>query len=185
MRTFGFTLLLVSSSFASLACNSDHEPKPPGEPVCTSCGECEEELSIESAFHVDEPVDYADYPPAGGDHFVCWAVWGAHQRAVVTERWVHNLEHGGVVFLYGCDPEEDEECKQARTFFDAFAQEHAFGFSTPKEADKAMKTRFAALAWGYRLETDCFDEAAFRAFFDAHVNRAPESFATDPSPSCG
>lgn len=166
------------------ACASEDEPKPSAEPVCTSCGDCEQELTIESATHVTEPVAYPDYPPAGGNHFTCWAAWGAYDEPVVTERWVHNLEHGGVVLLYGCDPEEDEECALARAFFDAFAREHAFGFSTPKEPGKIMKTRFAALAWGVRLETDCFDEAAFRAFYDAHADQAPESLSIDPPASC-
>ena len=40
--------------------------------------------------------------------------------------------------------------------------------------DSVMSSRFAAIAWGWSLKSECLDTAAFRAFLAAHCNRAPE-----------
>jgi len=96
-------LLILALSFAACA-----ETRPTGT-VCTTCGDCEEERPVESASHLLGPIDYPDPPPAGGDHNPCWTTWGVHADVVPVERWVHNLEHGGVVYLYreGAAPNAD------------------------------------------------------------------------------
>ena len=44
---------------------------------------------------------YQDYPPASGKHWPVWAPWGIYKEAL-PRRFVHNLEHGGIVVLYNC-----------------------------------------------------------------------------------
>lgn len=145
--------------------------------LCTSCGDCEEHLSISSAKHVEGDVEYDDAPPVGGDHSPCWTSWGAHDDAVPDERWVHNLEHGGVVFAYRCE----EPCAKEQRALEALAEGRAFAVVTPYAG---LPKRFAAIAWGYRLVSDCLDEATFRAFYDAHRNHAPEATSADPPDRC-
>ena len=41
--------------------------------------------------------------------------------------------------------------------------------------DTVMNKRFAALDWGWSLETDCIDSAAFAAFIKAHFAQGPEN----------
>lgn len=145
--------------------------------VCTACGACEETMPVVSAMHTNMPVSYPDPPPTSGPHNPCWAAWGIHDEPLAPERWVHNLEHGGVVFLYncpaGCDAElatiKDIATTRARTVVAAY--------------DKLPK-RFAVVSWGHRLVSDCLDGPAFTAFYKAHVDRAPESNAMPPNPSC-
>ena len=43
---------------------------------------------------------YPHNPPIGGPHYWVWAKWGVHTEVVPRGYWVHNLEHGAVVFLY-------------------------------------------------------------------------------------
>src|SRR5688572_22725277 len=66
---------------------------------CDSCGgDCLlQTYELSEAVHLDEPLDYPDPPPTGGPHHSCWADWGVHDGAVPDDRWVHNLEHGGIV----------------------------------------------------------------------------------------
>jgi hypothetical protein len=179
-RSLGLALTLVL-----LACGNTDDSRGDGasrptEAVCTACGACELSLKIESAEHVVGAIAYADYPPAGGDHAACWAAWGLYDAPVPPERWVHNLEHGGVVVLHRCG-DADVACAGFEAWLMELAGETPFLLSAP---DPAIETRFALLAWGQRLESDCFDAAAFEAFFDKHVDRAPESVTSDPPQGC-
>jgi hypothetical protein len=49
------------------------------------------------------PTPYIHNPPVGGPHYWVWANWGIHEEIVPRGYWVHNLEHGAVVFLYRPD----------------------------------------------------------------------------------
>jgi len=88
---------------------------------------------------------------------------------------VHNLEHGGVVFLHHCD-----DCADDVAALDAFANGHAMALSTPYAA---LPARFAVVAWGVRLVSDCYDPDAFAAFYAAHVDHGPESVSGPPPAS--
>jgi hypothetical protein len=145
--------------------------------VCTTCGACEQSLPITSAQHVTGDVDYADPPPVGGPHSSCWGTWGVQDSELRAERWVHNLEHGGIVFLYRCDAGCPEEVKmlaalltdRPRTLLTAYSR---------------LPKRFAVVAWGYRLTSDCLDTDAFAAFYATHVGHGRESIASDPPAAC-
>src|SRR4051794_21406825 len=77
---------------------------------CGACGgDCTlEQLEYDQSYHVGGPIDYADRPPAGGPHDPCWAPWGVHSEPVADDHWVHNLEHGGIVYLYCCTDCDDD-----------------------------------------------------------------------------
>jgi hypothetical protein len=134
-------------------------------------------LPLPPATHREGDIDYDDPPPAGGPHNPCWAPWGVHEDPVRPENWVHNLEHGGVVFLYDCP----DGCEAAVAKLAAFVDEHPQALLTPY---LGLPTRFGYVSWGYRLLTDCDDIAAARAFYDAHVDRAPESITSGPPSAC-
>lgn len=145
---------------------------------CTRCDTCEEHATmLDPARHVEGDIDYADPPPTGGSHNRCWADWGVHVEAVQAEHWVHNLEHGGVVFLYRCP----DGCADAVAALASFVDAHDRTILTPAPT---LPARFAFVSWGYRLLTDCDDIDAAREFYDAHVDRAPESEGADPPADC-
>jgi len=149
--------------------------------VCDKCGACDETVSIPAvALHVDGPIDYPDPPPAGGNHNPCWAIWGIHTDFVPAERWVHNLEHGGIVFLYNC-PDGCGTDATALSQITTFVGRHEQALITPYAG---MKQKFAVVSWGHRLVSDCIDAEAAAAFYAVHVNRAPESITSNPDPSC-
>ena len=122
-------------------------------------------------------VDYADIPPASGQHNSCWGDWGVHDAELRTERWVHNLEHGGVVFLYHCEP----ACPDDVQTLAKFVSERPLALLTPYAR---LPTKFAVVSWGVRLLSSCLDIEAFAAFYAAHVNRGREMVSSDPPAAC-
>lgn len=165
------------------ACGEDSHRAQPlaevdgGTPICTVCGDCERAFAVTETTHHDDGIVYPDPPPPGGPHDPCWEPWGVHESPVRTERWVHNLEHGGIVFLYR--PGDDGVGGAAELA--AFASRHARVLVAP---EPALPATFAALAWGHRLLSACFDQVAAEEFFARRFGMGPEDFDDGPPASC-
>lgn len=143
---------------------------------CDLCGGgCVDYEDVGSASHVEGEVAYETYPPMGGDHDACWAEWGVHTTAVADENWVHNLEHGGVVFLYDCPEGCDGEVSQLSAYVTALGPT---ALLTPYAE---MDVKFAAVSWGWRLLQDCLDMSTMQTFYSVHVDHGPESSTASPS----
>jgi hypothetical protein len=54
----------------------------------------------ETRNHVEGTVNYAQTPPAGGDHNPVWLNCGIYTAPVANENAVHDLEHGAVWITY-------------------------------------------------------------------------------------
>ncbi|WP_022891562.1 DUF3105 domain-containing protein [Agromyces subbeticus] len=55
------------------------------------------------AGHVEGVVDYAQTPPAGGEHNQMWLNCGVYEQPVPNENAVHSLEHGAIWVTYDSD----------------------------------------------------------------------------------
>jgi hypothetical protein len=144
--------------------------------ACDACGgSCLlEELAYPDRYHTTEPIAYASTPPAGGPHNPCWAVWGVHHEALLDDNFVHNLEHGGIAFVY-----DDASLEKQ---IDTLSKELGdYTITTPYTKQQYAMT---ALAWGWRLSLGCFDDTTLRTFYTDHVNQAPESLLLDPGAGC-
>ncbi len=167
-------ILFVGTAVVGTACSK----LPPLSEICDGDASLAD-TTITGAEHVEGEVEYADTPPMGGDHNACWTTWTAHTTEVPEENWVHNLEHGGVVFLYNCP----DGCEEEVTALTAFVADlpTGRGLLTPYAA---MASEFAAVAWEHRLLTRCLDLDAFQTFFDEHVAQATEDVTADPAAGC-
>ena len=58
--------------------------------------------------HVTTTVNYAQTPPAGGDHDPTWLNCGVYSEPVRNENAVHDLEHGAVWITYRPDLPQDQ-----------------------------------------------------------------------------
>ena len=133
----------------------------------------EESIQVTSASHFDGEFDYPDPPPVGGDHHFCWLAYQVFDAEVPDENWVHNLEHGAVVFLHNCP----DGCAAELAVLAQMVRGHPRSLLTPYAA---LPAKFAAVSWGHRLVTDCFQEARFARFYDEHVGRGLESVSSGP-----
>lgn len=133
---------------------------------------------MESASHVEESVDYTELPPTSGDHDPCWAEWGVHTEELRAENWVHNMEHGGVIFLYNCPDGCADDIEAMSQLVEEFGEHYVL---TPYSL---MDSAYAVVAWEHRLLLGCADIDAMRSFYLAHVDQGPESTTSPPAEGC-
>lgn len=148
------------------------------ETLDTECGQAvESSFEVLDAVHVNGKMSYPDKPPVGGNHNPCWGKWGVHDKELGDRYWVHNLEHGGVAFLYNCP----EGCPDEQAALEGLVEGRPLTVVTPYAA---LPTRFAVVAWGHRIVSDCLDLTLFERFYGDHVGHGPEAEAGDPPPEC-
>jgi len=118
---------------------------------------------------------YAHYPPASGPHYDAPANWGVYDQSLPEGRWVHNLEHGGIVILYKCPTACPELVKQLQDFYAAAPQSARWKeiklVVTPYDK---MEHQLAVVAWDWIDEMDAFDRDRLLKFYKAHLDRGPE-----------
>ncbi len=149
---------------------------------------------------VGDKVRYASCPPASGKHYpvtpnvpIKGGLYGPNDPTV-PQGWVHNLEHGAIVLLYRCLPEDDcGEAQQAslqallERWPDSPICKTAPGEVTPviTRFDQ-MATRYAAVVWDVILPMDTLDEALLFEFYARQGDRfQPEFKCTEPTPTPG
>ncbi|MDO9456951.1 DUF3105 domain-containing protein [Nocardioides sp.] len=120
--------------------------------------------------HVTDPVDYAQTPPVGGEHFGEWLECGAYDEPVVDENAVHDLEHGAVWITY--DPALADDDVAALE-----AQLPQNGIMSPYDG---LPAPVVVTVWGRQLALTGADDPRLPLFveeFDDGVT-APEAFAS-------
>jgi hypothetical protein len=138
----------------------------------------EQVIPDEGAGHVAEgtQLTFQHYPPSSGQHYAAAARWGVYRDPVDEGYFVHNLEHGGVVFVYNCPDECPELEQQFDALYDKVPPETLFNqrkvLVTPYERE--LPSQIVALAWGHQLDLETFDEASMLLWYDRFVNLGPE-----------
>jgi hypothetical protein len=122
------------------------------------------------------PVSYRANPPASGNHWPVWQTpWQAYTTAVPRERWVHNLEHGGIVLSYHCQDGCPEVVAELTALRNATAPDQYNEQRVLITPDPLMPKRVAALAWGWRWQGDAVDSSTIQCFIRDRYDRGPES----------
>jgi hypothetical protein len=164
-------------------------------PPMGSCGAVVQEQAIEGFTHVDvcSVVTYETKPPSSGNHYAVWAAYQSYDAAIPEGFWVHNLEHGAVVFSYNCPGGCAADVAAAQALIDGLPADPLCDPTAGDPVTRMLMTpdpnldvRFAASAWGWTLRADCFDSATFGAFVQAHYGngREPICYNGDIPPSC-
>jgi hypothetical protein len=135
----------------------------------------------EGWLHVTEgsPIAYRANPPASGPHYPVWARYQEHTVTVARGYWVHNLEHGGVVFLHR--PGAPAATVDAlRAAYRALPNDPACGHKRALlTADPDLPGDTAVVAADFMLQAGCTDAGAVRSFVNAHLGRGPEQVCAD------
>ena len=125
------------------------------------------------------PITYEQSPPSSGDHRGRWARWGEY-AFLPPQRWLHNLEHGGVAFLYHpcADPSVVDalrEVAQGRADDDS----GLFRWVLTPYVD--LPTAIAVVTWEWVYSAECVQPEEINAFVDRTYRQAPEDFPHDGS----
>ena len=85
---------------ALAACGSE-DPPPPPDP----CNGVVTDVPTLASPHVPEgsTPDWNSNPPTSGPHYAVWAAFDQHYDDLPRGYWLHDLEHGAVVYAYRCD----------------------------------------------------------------------------------
>ena len=106
--------------------------------------------------HSEGQIDYAQTPPAGGEHNQVWQNCGFYSEPVRSENVVHSLEHGAVWITYRPDlPQEQVQQIQE------LANDNTYVLASPYPD---LPSPVVASAWGKQLELDSADDQRLKQF---------------------
>ena len=162
-----------------------------------SCVNAIEEVpyaSPECRVHIpeDQTPQYIHNPPVAGEHFPVWARWQKYTTEVPRGYWVHNLEHGGVIFLYRPDVSEQIWAALNRIYDASPPEQDCVDTGLPHNRVILTPDHLLDVPWavtvsgpeseycvgsGYRIKSDCIaSEQALIDFAVQHRNKAIETF---------
>uniref|UniRef100_A0A915KBD4 Uncharacterized protein n=1 Tax=Romanomermis culicivorax TaxID=13658 RepID=A0A915KBD4_ROMCU len=123
---------------------------------------------------MSKSIIYEEKPPLRGEHRPNWAIWGEYLY-LPPQRWLHNLEHGGIIGLYHpcADMEQISILKEVVT--DCLYRH----IITPYNKLTAERP-FALLSWGSKLEMNYINKTLAEQFIkDRAKYKAPEDIPDD------
>ena len=126
-----------------------------------------------TANHVEGSVEYAQTPPAGGDHNVMWLNCGVYTEPVPNENAVHALEHGAVWVTYDPAQVSDDDVASLEAQLPS-----TYTVLSPYEG---MDTPIAVSAWNAQLKVDSADDERIEEFIRAYWK---STNAPEPNAAC-
>jgi hypothetical protein len=139
-------------------------------------------VPIMSAIHIPEGQHFTGYnssPPTSGPHWPRWAQCGIYdsESQAPDSRVVHNLEHGQVIVSHNLKSEA--EIGRLREVVLGLPGSALWVIMRPYSP--LAEGEVALTSWGWLDRFQGVDQARVRAFYDIHVNRAPESIPCTPA----
>lgn len=140
---------------------------------------CEPEIINEpsdGAGHYNNPIGlcYDESPPSSGPHRSMWGRWGEYEY-MPPQRYIHNLEHGGIAILYHPCVEK-EIVDSLRTLACSRPDDDGGEFRWVLTPYVDLPSNIAVVAWEWTYLNDCFDAVTINEFIDEHYRNAPEDF---------
>lgn len=147
------------------------------------------DVPLSAALHVPEgsPIQWTSNPPTSGSHYPIWAEFDQHYDSLERGYWVHDLEHGAIVYAYRCDA----GCPDVAATLDdvihnlstdgtchAPVRQRALVVEDPLLPADGMVT---AVAWGsyYAAANACADRNTLVDFYNDHAAQGPEDTCAD------
>jgi len=115
---------------------------------------------------------YSTIPATSGWHYDSPAAWGIKDEALPPERYVHNMEHGGIILHYNCPDGCEDEINQMADIVRRTDE-------TILMPNADMESRFALTAWNWLETMETYDDDLARDFVRSHLNssNSPEPLA--------
>jgi hypothetical protein len=119
-------------------------------------------------------VTYQHNPPASGSHYPVWARYGEYTTPLARGYWVHNLEHGAVVFLYRPDTSSGT-VTAFRNVYQSLPPDAECGIPRAILTPDPLMTRpIAVVAWDWVLDSDVVEPPAILDFVQSHRGNGRE-----------
>jgi hypothetical protein len=148
------------------------------QPACGEAVRVYRPAQARTHIYLPEPVRaYPDSPPTSGNHRPYWARWGEYIY-LPPQRWLHNLEHGGVAFLY--HPCVSEEVKEAlRSYAQSQPDDITGKYRWIMTPYPDLPTAVAVVTWEHSLSTHCFNPEEVDWFLKLNYRQGPEDVSVD------
>lgn len=117
---------------------------------------------------MNETIEYEHDIPTYGNHRRLWAMWGEY-KYLPKQRWVHNLEHGGIVMLYHPCALRSEVDKLKK-----LVQNCLYRYIITPYQDLLPERPLALVAWGNSLEMSVVSTEMAVKFIQKFALKAPE-----------
>ena len=125
--------------------------------------------------HTEGTVNYAQNPPAGGEHNPVWQNQGFYEEPVRNENVVHTLEHGAVWITYRPDLPQDQK-DELRNMVEG--QDCVLASPYP---DLPEDTPIVASAWGAQMRFKSADDPDLQRFI-GYYRKGPQT--PEPNAPC-
>ena len=163
-----FSAIVLAVAVALAGCGDDDSPVAPGSTGI--------QVPNEGWAHVPEgtSITYANNPPASGPHYPVWLRYQEYATPMARGYWVHNLEHGAVVFLYRPDAPGNVIAEMTSAFRSLPADPacgHARALLTP---DPLLPWSAAVVAADFVLRAENTSNQVIHEFSLARRGRGPE-----------
>ncbi|XP_066594658.1 uncharacterized protein [Prorops nasuta] len=120
-----------------------------------------------------DKIEYDDIIPIFGTHRPLWPVYGEY-KFLPKQRWLHSLEHGGVVMLY--HPCANQmQIKLLKSLVQNCLRRHVITPYNLLDEDRP----FALVTWGCRLTMSYVDPGLVKRFIKDRALKGPEEIFTD------
>lgn len=167
------------------ACAASPAPTGPVS-VGGSCNGLTENVPSEPAVHVTvgTSIEWSSNPPVTGMHYPVWAAYDRTYAQLERGYYLHNAEHGAIVFLYNCPG----DCPDTVAALEAVVRKMPTDPTcTAPVRQRAIVTgdpllppgvAVAAVAWDNWYTASCVD-SYLGTFADNHYGFGPEQICDD------
>jgi hypothetical protein len=160
-------------------------PGPDRRELGGACGAAITTVPIEDSPHLapGTAIEWTTNPPATGPHYPVWARWEHYYADLSRAYWLHNTEHGGIVFLHRAADRADVAAELIATAGALPDDPHCAAPIRTRSlvaADPALPddVEVAAVAWGTTYTATCIDDT-LAEFAREHAGRAGENTCAD------
>ena len=175
----------ISRILVVVAGCASQKSKPPPDP----CNGVVTEVPTVASPHVDIGTmpTWTSNPPTSGPHYPVWAAYDQDYKDLARGYYLHDLEHGAIVYAYRCDA----GCPDVEAQLDAVVK----ALPTDSTCASPVKQRALvvadpllpadstvdAVAWGvyYSAANACADAPTLEQFYYDHAAQGPEDLCTD------
>ena len=138
---------------------------------------------------IPSPIHWNSNPPSSGDHYPIWAAFQEYSTPVPRGYYVHDLEHGAIVFLYNCSL-FDGACSDIVTALEAVSNAipddplctslgEGVRVRTVITPDPLIDVPVAAASWGWVYKAHCIDLPTLQDFARQHYGQGRETFCSN------